>query len=50
MRLSLPRLNRDAYDPEPPPFLRTWGRVYAMVIVWLAVLIALMYAFTRYFA
>jgi hypothetical protein len=35
---------------EPPPFLGTWPRVYAGVIVYLALLIALCYAFTRAFA
>ena len=44
------RLTPDAHDPEPPPFLGTWGRVYTVVLVWLAVIIALFYAFTRYFA
>lgn len=31
---------------EPPPFLRTWKRVYAAVILYLAVLIALLAWFT----
>lgn len=35
---------------EPPPFLGTWRRVYTGVIVYLAVLIALCYAFTRAFS
>ncbi|MGC9950302.1 MAG: hypothetical protein ABSF64_28380 [Bryobacteraceae bacterium] len=35
---------------EPPPFLGTWPRVYAGVAVYLALLIALCYAFTRAFA
>ena len=35
---------------EPPPFLKTWSRVYAVVLAYLAALIALSYAFTRYFA
>jgi hypothetical protein len=35
---------------EPPPFLGAWRRVYAAVIIYLVVLIALCYAFTRYFA
>lgn len=35
---------------EPPPFLKTWPRVYAGVVVFLAVLIALFYGFTRAFA
>ena len=32
---------------EPPPFLRTWPRVYAAVLGWLALLIVLFYLFTR---
>ena len=35
---------------EPPPFLRTWRRVYTAVLAWLALLIALFYWFTRTFA
>ena len=35
---------------EPPPFLRTWPRVYAMVIGYLAALILLFYAFSRAYA
>lgn len=35
---------------EPPPFLGTWPRVYATVLAYLAALITLFYAFTRYFA
>lgn len=37
-------------DPEPPPFLRTWRNVYAVVLIWLAVQIALFLGFTLYFA
>jgi hypothetical protein len=32
---------------EPPPFLGTWPRVYAAVLVWLVIVIALFYSFTR---
>ncbi len=35
---------------EPPPFLGTWKRVYAAVLVYLAVLIGVFYLFTRAFA
>jgi hypothetical protein len=35
---------------EPPPFLGTWRRVYTAVLVYLACLICLFYAFTRAFA
>jgi ABC-type glycerol-3-phosphate transport system permease component len=34
---------------EPPPFLRTWSRVYAAVLVYLVAVIILFYAFTRAF-
>ena len=43
--LKLPELD----DPEPPPFLRSWTNVYAAVLAWLAILIAIFYGFTRYF-
>jgi hypothetical protein len=32
---------------EPPPFLGSWPRVYLAVIVWLILIIAAFYAFTR---
>ena len=35
---------------EPPPILGTWHRLYWFVLVYLAALIALFYAFTVYFA
>ena len=35
---------------EPPPFLGTWRRVYATVVIYLASLIALCFAFTRAFS
>jgi hypothetical protein len=35
---------------EPPPFLGTWKRVYAAVLLYLALLIAVFYLFTRAFA
>jgi hypothetical protein len=37
---------RDVPD-EPPPFLRTWTRVYRAVLLYLAALIAVFYVFTR---
>jgi hypothetical protein len=43
-------LPADAYDPEPPPILGTWRRVYITTLCWLAFLILLFYVFTRYFA
>ena len=35
---------------DPPPFLGTWPRVYTAVLVYLAALIVLLYAFTRFFS
>jgi hypothetical protein len=35
---------------EPPPFLGTWARVYAALVLYLALLIAGCYAFTRIFS
>jgi hypothetical protein len=34
---------------EPPPFLGSWGRVYAAVLIYLVLLIAGFYVFTRVF-
>jgi hypothetical protein len=35
-------------DPdEPPPFLRTWRRVYIAVLIYLAGIIVVFYLFTR---
>jgi hypothetical protein len=47
MKLRLPP---ETYDSEPPPVLGTWRSIYTFVLGWLALLIALFYAFTRYFA
>ena len=35
---------------EPPPFLRTWPRVYTMVLLYLAAVIFLFWLFTRHYA
>ncbi len=35
---------------EPPPVLGSWRRLYALVLAWLAVLIALLWALTKAFA
>ena len=37
---------RDVPD-EPPPFLRTWRRVYAGVLIYLCLIVAAFYLFTR---
>lgn len=39
----------DIAPDEPPPFLRTWSRVYTAVLLYLVVVIALLYAFTTVF-
>jgi len=35
---------------EPPPFLRTWKRVYAFVLIFLALVIFLAWLFTKHYA
>jgi hypothetical protein len=45
--MSDPRL-REVED-EPPPFLRTWGRVYTAIIIYLVLLIAFFGWFTAAF-
>jgi hypothetical protein len=37
-------------EDEPPPVLRTWPRVYALVLVELALMILAFYLFTVHFA
>jgi hypothetical protein len=37
-------------EHEPPPFLGSWTRVYAAVVLELVVLIAVFYALTRWAA
>ena len=39
-----------AADDQPPPFLRSWGRVYLAVICYLILVISLLVAFSRAFA
>lgn len=36
-------------DEGKPPLVSSWGRLYALVLVNLAVLIAIFYAFTKAF-
>jgi hypothetical protein len=48
-RLSQLRADQAERD-EPPPFLGTWGRVYGLVILYLALLIAALYGVTLAFA
>jgi len=40
----------DEIKDEPPPFLKTWPRVYALVLAELAVVVLAFYLFTVYFA
>jgi hypothetical protein len=40
---------RHTEPDEPPPFFRSWGKLYAAVAVYLAVLVALFDLFTRTF-
>ena len=37
---------RDVPD-EPPPFLRTWRRVYTATLIYLVLIISVCYLFTR---
>jgi hypothetical protein len=48
---DVPESDRPATSPadEPPPFLGRWSRLYALVLVLLAVEIALFWAFTQAF-
>jgi hypothetical protein len=50
MRFKLPPLPESTFDPEPPPVLGSWRNIYIAALLWLAFLIVLFYAFTRYFA
>lgn len=34
-------------EEEPPPFLGSWGRIYAAVLSWLALLIVAFWVFAR---
>ena len=43
---SLHAAPRDVPD-EPPPFLGTWRRVYTAILIYLVVIIAGFYLFTR---
>jgi hypothetical protein len=35
---------------EPPPILGTWPRLYAAIVIYLAVLIVLFFLFTKAFS
>jgi hypothetical protein len=42
--------NPRAPDDDPPPFLGAWPRVYAAILIYLALLIALFYIIMRVFS
>jgi hypothetical protein len=44
------QLPEESQVDDPPPFLKTWPRVYRAVIVYLALLIFGLYLVTRAFA
>jgi hypothetical protein len=44
------KLPAEIHDAEPPPALGTWRNVYIAVLLWLAFLILILYAFTRHFS
>jgi hypothetical protein len=39
----------DRKDEGRPPFFRTWTGMYILVIAWLAIQVAIYFAFTRIF-
>lgn len=44
---ELPERHRAPVVDPPPPFLRTWPRVYAGVLIYLALVILSLYLFSR---
>ena len=48
--MSIPKDNRDeqhaAAGEDPPPFLGTWNRLYAAIIIYTCVLILALYLMT----
>ena len=46
---SMKPVEIETTDDEPPPFLRRWDRVYAAVLLYLALLIAILYLITWLF-
>jgi len=37
------------FDPELPPFVKSWNQFYFLLVVWLVLLIVLFYVFTKTF-
>ena len=50
MKLPVVRIPDALRHGAPPPILGSWRNVNIVVLTWLAVLISLFYAFTRYFS
>jgi len=50
MKIPAVQIPKAMRGGEPPPILGSWRNLNILVLAWLAVLIALSYAFTRYFA
>ena len=48
--MTIPQTSRADMPDDPPPFLGTWNRIYAAVILYLLLLIVLFYAFMRWFS
>jgi len=47
--MHLPPTRTDPVGDEPPPFLGSWRRVYAAIVIYLAVIILLFQLFTAAF-
>lgn len=43
------KLNEEQMGRDLPPFVKTWQQFYRLLVVWLVFLIAVFYAFTKYF-
>jgi hypothetical protein len=50
MKPPLVQVPETMREGSPPPLLGSWRNVNIVVLVWLGILIALFYAFTRYFS
>lgn len=50
MREPEPLRQREVVPDEPPPLLKTWPRLYTAVLMYLVLLIAGLYTFTRMFS
>ncbi len=43
------KLKKEEEIQDLPPFVKTWRQFYRLLIFWLMFLIAIFYAFTKYF-